>query len=308
MDDIKNLEWLEIFLWYNCNVKCDFCYQKDLRYKYKENIWKNKIIELISDWYKNWKKFIIFSWWEPTLDKKLEFYIDYSNKLWYEHIRVHTNWFKFQNYNYLDSLYKAWLSWITISIHWYKWVHDKITKVNWSFIIIQKALINFEKLKKIDNNFILDTNTVICKKNISTLIILFKFLFKFSISRRMIVYPYNIDLPKKELVNIIPFRDSYLYYVENIAEFHYINNIKDFVIETIPYCLVDKKYWIYIENNFKTNKNTYFIDWEKEKNIQYNIWKIKFEECKKCIKNNNCYWFSLDYYRTYWKPSFKPLN
>lgn len=304
MNDIKTLEWLEIFLWYKCNIYCKFCYQKDLRLYYKNNLSKDKVINLLNEWYNNWKRFVIFSWWEPTLDKNLEYYIEYSKKIWFIHIRVHTNWFWFKNYSYLLNLYNKWLNWVTISVHWYKGIHDRIVWLEWNFDIIFKALINFEKLKQIDNNFVFDTNTVICKDNIKTLVILFKFLLKFSISRRMLVYPYNIESDKNELIRILPNNDLYIKYIENISELCYISNIKDFVIETIPYCLINKKYWLYIEKNYKTNKNTYFIDWEKEKNIQYNIWKIKFEECSNCIKNNICYWFSRDYFSVYWKPDF----
>lgn len=307
MKDIKELEWLEIFLWYKCNIKCNFCYQKDLRFKFKENIKKEEILKLLNIWFSNWKRFVIFSWWEPTLDNNLWFYINYSKKLWYRHIRVHTNWFRFKEYNYLENLYNKWLTWVTISVHWYKWVHDSITTVKWSFKTIFKALINFQKLKNIDNNFVFDTNTVICKQNYNNLLILFKFLIKFSISRRMIVYPYNIELSNIKLKLILPIGNEYLNEINKISEYIFQNNITDFVLETIPYCLIKKKYWNYIEKNYKTDKKTYYIDWEKEKNLQYFIWKIKYKECQKCIKNNKCYWFSNDYHNLYWKPNFNPI-
>lgn len=307
MEDIKYLEWLEIFLWYKCNIKCKFCYQKDLRLEYKDNIEKSKVLNLLLKWYKEWKRFVIFSWGEPTLDTNLWYYIEYSRELWFEHIRVHTNGFMFKEYNYLEKLYKKWLTGVTISIHWYRLIHDKITRVKGSFDIILKALINFEKLKKIDNHFTFDTNTVISKENSVNLLILFKLLLKFNVTRRMLVYPYNINLEKDKLLNILPVKNNYIVEVEKILEFIYSKNTIDFVLETIPYCLINKKYWRYIKKNYKTDKETYFIEWKQEKNIQYLMWKIKYKECNNCLKNKICYWFSNDYNTLYWKPNFNPI-
>jgi len=316
MNDIKDLEWLEIFLWYKCNVHCKFCYQKDLRLYYKNNISKEKVINLLNDWYNEWKRFVIFSWWEPTLDKNLGYYIEYSKKIGFIHIRVHTNWFWFRDYNHLLNLYNKWLSWITISVHWYKVIHDEIVWVKWSFDIITRALINFEKLKKIDNNFVFDTNTVICKDNIKTLLILFKFLLKFSIGRRMFTLPYSMYwFTKDELMKIFPNIDLLLTNINKILNLSLLYNIRDIVIEAIPYCFFNNIYFSFIEKNYRTSKQV-FIPNEESISKKYNNnnkikhyidWKIKYTDCNKCIKNSVCLWISKNFIDIYPDVVIKPV-
>jgi len=190
-NDIKNLEWLEIFLWYKCSIKCNFCYQKDLRTIYKDNLEKEEVLKLLDNWYKEWKRFIIFSWWEPTIDNNLPLYIDYSKKLWFEHIRVHTNWYWFKDFKYLLDLYNKWLTGVTISVHWYGDTYDKITWVKGSFETIKKAIKNFELLKRKDINFIFDTNTVVSRDNYKNIAKLIIFLCNFSLTRWQIVLAYK---------------------------------------------------------------------------------------------------------------------
>lgn len=306
--DIKIQEWLEIFLGYSCNIKCNFCYQKDLRKKFSKNIEKSEVVKLLEEWIKNWKKFVIFSGWEPTLDKNLGKYVEFAKKLWYENIRIHTNWWWFRNFEYLENLYEKGLNWVTLSIHWYGKIQDVIGWVKWNFDVLLKSLINFEKLKRKDKNFVIDTNTVICRQNYLFLLQLFRFLQKFSITRRMLVFPYTLDYEKEKLKKILPNNHDFIVEIEKIAEFMIKNNVKDFVIESLPYCLIDKKYWNFIEKNYKTDKDTYFVDWKKDRKLQYFFWKVKFEECKKCLKYDFCFWFSDDFIKFYWKPNFKIIK
>lgn len=308
-DDFKDVEWLEISLLYKCNVKCEFCFEWDLRYKYKDKILPEKVYDLLKEWYLNDKRFVIFTWGEPTLDNNLLKYIEYAKMIWFTLIRVHTNWFKFKDYNYLLSLYKAWLWGITISIHWYDRVHDLISGVSWSFQIILIALINFEKIKKLDSTFIIDTNTVICKKNYKFLIQLFLFLKKFSIKRIMFTYPYDSNLNVNKLSNIIVSYDELKKYLNLFLVEVKKSKINDFVLESIPFCMIDKKYYSYIEKNFKTSKDQYFLwyftNYEDKKSSD---WREKHSECSKCIKNSECKWFSIDNNKVYWIPKFNFIS
>lgn len=309
--DIKNQEWLEIFLGYRCNIKCNFCYQKDLRKEFIKNIDKEEVLRLLIEGIEDWKKFVIFSGWEPTLDKNLSSYIEFSKKLGYEHIRVHTNGWWFKNYQYLEDLYNKWLTWVTLSIHWYWKIQDIISWVKWNFDFLFQALINFEKLKRKDKNFIFDTNTVICKQNSLFLFQLFKFLHKFSITRRMLTFPYNIS-NLDNIEYILPNNFQFLKEVEKVLEFMLQNNVKDFVLETLPYCLIDKKYWDFIEKNFKTNKWVFRLSDNKISNEEwinhYFMWKYKFSECDFCLKKDYCFGFSDDFIKFYWKISFNIIK
>lgn len=307
MADIKDLEWIEIFLWYKCNIKCSFCYQKDSRIKYPHSFNNNEVKDLLVDWYKRWKKFVIFSWWEATLDNNLSDYILYAKSLWYEHIRVHSNWFRFKDYDYLFNLYSNWLTWVTLSIHWYWIYHDKITWSMTSFQNLKNALLNFERLRKIDKNFIFDVNSVITKSNYINLNKLAIFLTYFSINRVQFSTQYSMHLYSKE--ELIPFMPEYkdiLPYVIEILDISREFN-KKYVVNNIPFCILPKKYWDCIENNIKLIKkdsvtvgewNTWSTRWR---------WSYKSEKCSKCKFNNKCLWIPNDYYRVFWDIDVRPI-
>lgn len=296
--DIKNQEWLEIFLGYRCNIKCNFCYQKDLRKQFVKNIDEEEVLRLLTEWIKDWKKFVIFSGWEPTLDKNLSYYIEYSRKLGYEHIRVHTNGWWFKDYQYLEDLYNKWLTWVTLSIHWYWKIQDIISWVKWNFDFLFQVLINFEKLKKKNKNFVIDTNTVVCKYNYQNVPKLIYFLSYFSVTRWQIVLTYSLWLfSKKEKKDIIPRYENILPYLIKSIEIAQKNK-KKFVLENIPFCVIEKKYWFAIRENIKIQKDSIIVDkwnvWNTNKN-----WMLNSKKCENCKMSSECRGLPTDYYEIY---------
>jgi len=302
----KNMLSTEIFLWYLCNYKCNFCFEFNNRLQ--KWYWKEKILELIKKSYKNWAKKVIFSWWEPTLDINLLFYISYSKKLWFREIWIHTNWTKLDNNDFLLNLYKNWLTGVIISIHWLYWICDLITWKKWSFEVINRALINLWKIKNIDNNFKIDTNTVICKQNKKILYKLFLYLLKFPITKRLFSFPNSTEFIKwweniKERMNQFMIK-----YDEVKQELKLINlyknkfKINDLMLEGIPFCMVEKElYWFLLWWKKQWEKMLFssnLYDWVNDKDFSY----LKYEKCKKCNYNYICYWFSKDYIAFYWKP------
>jgi len=173
MEDLKDLEGLEIFLWYACNVRCVFCYQKDLRFKYKNNLTQSEVETLLQDGFDEGKRFVIFAWWEPTLDKNLPVYVSFAQKLWYQHIRVHTNWFRLQDSAYIIDLYERGLTGVIFSFHGYGKLHDEITQSPTSFSNLDAAIRNVDAIIQKDSNFVLDVNTVLYKWNYKQLLKLF---------------------------------------------------------------------------------------------------------------------------------------
>ncbi len=306
--DIKNLEGLEIFLWYSCNVNCSFCFQEESRKENKDYIPDNSIYQLLDAWIENGRKFVIFSGWEPTLHPNLIQYIEYAKELGYTHIRIHTNGLRFRSYQYLEDLYKLGLTGVTISVHGFEGVHDAITKSRGSFDTIKKALINFQKLKQQDPTFIFDTNTVICRQNYRFLDTIIIFLSHFSIERVMLTYPYNTNTNNERLKSIIVKYDDLIAPLTQTLEIAHQRNFKNFVLESVPYCLIERKYWQFIEKNYRTKKDAFFVGgviWSED---QYLNGKIKYKECNECLKYDQCYWFSHDYHILYESPHFKPIN
>lgn len=293
---MSKLSWLEIFLWYPCNQKCNFCFQKDLRFKEKKFLDYEKVISIIDEWFLNWKKDIIFSGWEATMDKNLKKYISYCREKWFNSIRVHTNWLYFSNNEKLLEFYNLWMNWIIISIHWYGEIHDKIVKLPWAFEKIKKTFLNIFNLKKKDKNFVFDTNTVLTRLNYNSIHILSKFLSYFPITRSQIVQLYSLylfDLNEKK--NLYVSYNEFSSYISKILE-----NNKKITFENIPLCKVDKKNWEFILKRQKYNNEAYWNMWEgfEESDCMF------LDSCKNCYQKDFCSWIPKDYLKVFPEEKF----
>ena len=162
---MKWLNWLEIFLWYSCNLKCSFCFQKDLRYEKPKFLWYESVIKIIDNWISNNKRSIIFSWWESTLDPNILKYIEYCKNNGFLDIRIHTNWLSFSDKTILNKFIKSGMTWVVLSIHWYWKIHDYLVWSDWAFEKVKNTLLNLSEIKKDNNEFVIDTNTVLNKYN-----------------------------------------------------------------------------------------------------------------------------------------------
>ena len=75
----------------------------------------------------------------------------------------------------------------------------------------------------------------------------------------MLTYPYNTNTNLDRLRRIIVPYDKLIDPINQVLELAYTKNFKNFVVESIPYCLINKKYWNFIEKNYRTTKEAYFI-------------------------------------------------
>jgi len=306
--DIKNLNGLDIVLWYSCNVNCNFCFQKDLRLT-KPNLTKDTVIDIINKSYTSWNRYVIFSGWEPTLDSNLWYYIRYAKKIGYYVVRVHTNGNKFKNFDYLYSLYSDWLDGITISIHWYWWIHDCITKRKWSFDIINKSLKNFEKLHNLDKNFIYDINTVISKDNVWNLLKYFLYIKDFNFNRTQFVTPYTLNLFwEEEKKSIIASYELFINEIKKILVLSLKYN-KKIVLDNIPYCIIWDKFKWSIFSNLKLNQSSYeFNDWFVDCVDEEEVAPMhKSINCKNCKYFKVCRWIPKEYFEIYGDYILKPI-
>lgn len=283
----EDLNGLEIFLWYPCNQKCIFCFQKDLRLKDSSFLKHSDVISIINNWFDNWKRSIVFSWWESTLDINLFEYIKYCKNKWFENIKVHSNWLFFSNIEKLKNYYNAWMNGVIISIHWYGIVHDKIVLLDWAFELIKKTFLNLTEIKKVDNTFIIDTNTVLTKLNYKNLYVLFRFLSYFPITRSQIVQLYSLYL-----FSTNEKRWLYVSYEEFSTEIEKIVKTgKNITLENFPLCKINKKYWNLVIERKKYNNDAYWNMWEwfQESDCTY------IDICSTCTLKKQCSWIPKDY-------------
>lgn len=286
------MQWVEIFLWYACNLKCIFCFQKDLRYKYPKFLDKQKVFDIILDWSINKKTSLIFSWGDPLLDPNIQNYIKFAVENWYKDIRIHTNALKLSNIDYFENLVKIWVTWFIFSIHWYWEIHDILVKKTNSFKEVKSALINFLHLKQKYKYLVLDTNTVITKYNLNNLEILFKFLSKFPITRMQIVQLYSLWL-----YSIEEKRKMYLKY-DDIKD--KLSNIilkywKNITLENFPFCEVHKEIFDNISKRQRYENSAYWNIWEnlEESSTTY------IKKCDSCELKKYCTWYPKDYLKIF---------
>jgi len=290
------LKWIEIFLWYACNQNCIFCFQKNLRYKEPKFVSYEYVINIIDKWIADKKKSIIFSGWESTLDPNLIKYIKYCNENGFVDIRVHTNWLIFSDKEVLNTYIFLWMTGVIISIHWYWKIHDYLVWFDWAFDKVKATLFNLIEIKKNNNKFVIDINTVLNKFNYNNLDVLFKFLSYFPITRNQIVQLYSLylfDDKEKSKLYI-----SYDKFIPEIWKIYWVN--KNITLENFPFCKVDKKYWDLITKRQKYNNEAYWNMWEwfEESDCTY------LENCNLCSYKNECIWIPKDYLNVFTKEKF----
>lgn len=281
------LNWIEIFLWYSCNLRCIFCFQKDLRFKDSKFVPYEYVLEIINKWVIEWKKSIIFSGWESTLDPNLLKYIKYCSENGFVDIRVHTNWLTFSDKQLLEKYISFWMNWVIISIHWYWKIHDYLVWFDWAFEKVKKTLLNLMEIKQKDYKFVIDTNTVLNKYNYNNLDKLFKFLAYFPITRSQIVQLYSLYL-----FNITEKRNLYISYENFSKELWKIYALnKNITLENFPFCKINKAYWWLITKRQKYGNEAYWNMWEwfEESDCTY------FKDCSLCHYKTECSWIPKDY-------------
>lgn len=294
-------KWVEIFLWYSCHLKCSFCFQKNLREQQPLFLNKEVVEDIIIKWAEKGGDFLVFSWWEATLDKNLLSYIELGKKNFYSDIRVHTNWLMFSSKNILDQYIQAGMTGVVISIHWYGMVHDKLVGLTGAFDKVRKTLLNLYEIKKENPKFVIDTNTALAPLNKNNLFTLFKFLSYFPITRCQIVQLYSLYLfsYKEKQSLYVTYKDfeSELWKILNLSSIHV-------TLENFPFCKVEEKYWPHIEKRQKYNNNAYGNMWEWLEESSTEL----LEGCQKCIKKDICTWVPRDYIEIYSEETFNCIT
>lgn len=154
---MKKINYPEYFIFElssNCNFWCKMCYNS--RKSWMENIWKQlnfdsqiKVLDII---WKFWKT-IVFTWWEPTLNKNIYELINHAKSLWLNIILI-TNWSTLDKWK-ISLLQNKWVSKIQLSFHSRdEKIFDEITWTKNYYSIIKWNIINSLKIFWSDNVFI----------------------------------------------------------------------------------------------------------------------------------------------------------
>lgn len=160
--EVTKTKKIIINLTYLCQNNCVFCATWD-RHKLSQDF-SFVVAELIK-YYKKWIRLLDLDWWEPTLYKDLLRVIKIAKKIGYRYINLTSSWRNYKDINLLENILAAWVDSILISLHWSdEFIHDKITRKNWSFKETILGLDNVLKLKN-KHKFNFWINITLCKIN-----------------------------------------------------------------------------------------------------------------------------------------------
>jgi molybdenum cofactor biosynthesis enzyme MoaA len=264
-----------------CNIKCIFCYHnwfKEVTDSYKFEDF-SKLLYL---WSEKWITELYISWWEPTISNDLQSVLSLAKKLWYEKMKLMTNWLAFSDMGFCIKMKKLWVTDLAISMHWYNEASFEFHAwVRWIYKKFITWLVNSQKF------FHVQINVVITKHNISWLATFWNLLKKMWLKHIHLqhIVP-NSEISKELLPD------------ENIAE-ECINRFLDefsdkldITLEFFPYCLIKREHsqnlWKFSYlNDFITNDPEMFDEWSDW--IAEN--KKKRDKCLTCPDVDFCLWF-----------------
>jgi MoaA/NifB/PqqE/SkfB family radical SAM enzyme len=268
-----------------CNNQCHFCSNPSNG----SNITYERWVELIDDFVNRWYKWIIFTWWEPTLTPDLSRWIQYSNKKWMYN-RIISNWMQCSNFEYTKKLKDSWLELIHFSVYsCYAKIHDFLTDTPWSWDKLMKSITNALKLW-----IRVQINTVINHYNQEHLDKTVKFLIKHFPQIRHIVWN-NLDplMMRKTDIAIKTLPDFKIFSPYLIEAMRFLESTnRTFRAERVPLCFMR---W-YERASTETRKIVkeeerivYFLDNREMVQQSWKHWgHYKSEWCKKCDLDGIC--------------------
>lgn len=293
----------DIKVGFACNNYCTFCVQGDKRFKYKPRT-VDEIKKIIFEEYNLWARYVVFTWWEPTVHPWLIEVVSYSKEIWFLQIQIQSNWTNFDDIDYVKKLLNAWVTEFSPSIHWFrKETHDKQVWTPWAWERVVKWLINLRKL-----NCIVIINSVITKDNYREIPLLSKLLINLWVTQFQFAFVHILWSADKNKESVVPKKSDIIPYVHKALDLAKISNIPAFT-EAIPYCLMNWYEWAISENIMpETSVVDAEIRTENYADYRWSEWKSKWPNCISCKKNNICEWPWKEYPLIYWWSEFKPIN
>lgn len=300
---------------YFCNQKCVFCIDwKKTHLSYLSKETDEKVYKMLDDWKLKFTK-VVFTAWEPTMNRNLINYISKANYLWYKEIWVISNGTYFTK-DLLDDLYDKWLSEITISIHWSNpIIHEKMTLLKGSFT---KALKSIILIKKNYKNIVLNVSFVLNRYNLFDLYNFVNLVNKLQVNNIIIntmrpVFHWDDSIFNNLTINYTDF----IKYINKLSDkevslINYLLNKKILRIMDIPICIL-KSSWLSLEWYWKLEIMVTNIDNHEIKQWDFSIddnnrFKSYLNECNNCNYNRECEWIYNKYIEKYWKFEFKKIN
>lgn len=303
-------ESLDLIINKRCNNNCIFC--ADHFHKEKIPVFSGRMLHALLSKGRKITDAVLFTSFEPTVNKSLIDYVRFSKKIGYKKIRLVTNGRLFFYPGNLDDLLKAGLNEISISLHGANVkIHDALTRTPGSFMQTVKGCRNLQRIKaRYPVQWYI--NVTLTKINAPYLYNLFKMAISFKHVDGVIV---NALMPHGRGLR---FFDSLIVsYTDLAAEFksaidrlmfEYNNRIPgrlSIAISGLPFCLL-RGYEKYVGNREQliTSSDSHALNIKIKSRIQM----LKGKLCKGCKDFLTCDGVWAEYIKKRGWLEFQPLN
>jgi len=270
-----------------CNNQCHFCSNPSNG----NNITYEMGIELIDDFISKDYKWIIFTWWEPTLSWDLFKWIKYANDKWIEN-RMISNGMKCSDSLYMKKLSDSWLKLVHFSVYsCHEKIHDFLTDTPWSWKKLMKSITN-----ALNHWVRVQINTVMNHYNQNHLDKTVKFLVRHFPQIKHFVWN-NLDplmmRKTKTAMSTLPNFDISWEYLKKALWF-LDDTWRTYRVERLPLCFMVWYEWSSTETRKivkQEERIVHFLD-NRETIRQYWEWweHDKLSECSNCDLNSICAW------------------
>lgn len=293
----------DIKVWFACNNLCKFCVQWDKRTKYPQRTF-DEIKKILEDEYSAGSRGLVFTGGEPTIHTDLIESVRYAKSLWYAQIQIQSNGRNFANIEYCKTLIEAWVTEFGPSVHGFNpETHDTLVRAPGAWKQTIKGIRNLKKL-----NQIVIINSVVTKQNYQEIPALALLLSKIGVTQFQFAFVHILGTADMNKQEIVPKKTDVMPYIKKALDIGKKYGIIC-MTEAIPFCLMQWYEWAIAEYNFMPETTVVDAECRTESYADYrwNEWKVKRDECKKCMKYTICEGPWKEYIEIFWWGEFEPI-
>lgn len=288
---------------YFCNQKCFFCSEWDKTvFKHLKGNEDSVVYKLLEEWVWHFHQ-VMFTSWEPTLNKNLWNYIRKAKELWYKNIWLITNGTQFYKDDLRKDILESWLREVTISIHGSNAkIHEDNIWVKWLY---KNVIIGLIKLRKESRSLKINISMVLNRYNLGDL---FNSAYKYHKLwiDILLVNTMRPDWYWKEKMKDLSIKYSdFVNYINSLPEekIRFLNVLIEknkLNIMDIPICFLEQTK---LKTKWYWKVEVRIVEWMKAVNTVDG--KVYLEKCNKCTYMWNCEWVYRDYIKSFWVEEFK---
>ncbi len=304
---LDNTKRIEINTGYACNNRCIFCsesmhrqegIQREAATRLTTQVLKDAISGFLEEGYNH----LTFLGGEPTIRKDFLDLVHFAKTQGMQRIDLTTNGRMLAKRSFVQALFQAGLSHLTLSLHGHKAaIHDAITQAPGSFKQVTSGIENLQAL-----HLPFRLTTVLCKPNMSELPALMRFSLALKPERLCWSYVRPLGGAFEQFHQVVPLLDELQPELEEALDIAYQHKTK-LTVANVPLCRLgphlgfsDELYWQEKPLWREVEKFVAIHD-EQRTEERFRVTpghhKVKGEECQGCRLEGICDGLSAEYER-----------